>query len=199
MYNWIVNHWEEIIEIFGTISGLIYIFLEIKAKLLMWPVGIVTSAFYIIVFFTSKFYADMSLQIYYLIISIYGWIYWYKGNKKSKSKKLKISKTTKKTALTLIIITIFLFFIMSYILSNYTDSPLPYWDSFTTALSIIATWMLAKKLIEQWIIWIIVDLVSMSLYIYKKLYPTSFLFLVFTILAFVGFIEWKKQMQKTKQ
>ena len=198
MYDWIANHLETIIEIFGMVSGLIYIFLEIKAKLWMWPVGIITSAIYIIVFFSSKFYADMGLQVYYLIISIYGWIYWYNGNKKSETKKLHISKTSKKTALILFIVTTVLFFVISYILNNYTDSPLPYWDSFTTALSITATWMLTKKLIEQWIIWIIVDLVSMGLYIYKDLYPTSFLFLVFTILAFVGYFEWKKQMLKSK-
>lgn len=198
MYNWAVNHWEEIVEIFGMISGLVYIFLEIKAKLLMWPVGIVTSAFFIIVFFTSKFYADMSLQIYYLVISIYGWIYWYKGNKNSQTKKLPVTKISKKTALILLAITFILFLIMSFVLKQYTDSPIPYWDSFTTALSITATWMLAKKIIEQWLIWIIVDLVSMALYIYKHLYPTAFLFLVFTILAFVGYFEWKKQINKNQ-
>ncbi len=198
MYDWLLNHWEQTVEIFGMISGLVYIFLEIKEKLFMWPVGIITSAFYIIVFFTSKFYADMGLQVYYLVISIYGWIYWHRGNQKSQTKKLQVTRLTKKTAFILLLFTFGLFIIMSFILKKYTDSPLPYWDSFTTALSVTATWMLAKKIIEQWLIWIIVDLVSMGLYIYKHLYPTAFLFLVFTILAFVGYLEWKKQITTKK-
>ena len=89
--------------------------------------------------------------------------------------------------------------VIAYILVNFTDSDIPYWDAFTTAFSITATWMLARKIIEHWLIWIVVDLVSAGLYIYKGLYPTTVLFLVFTILAIMAYVEWKKDLNKDEE
>jgi len=85
---------------------------------------------------------------------------------------------------------------MWYVLSRHTDSPVAGWDSFTTALSVIATWMLARKYIEHWLIWIVVNIVSMILYLYKGLYPTTLLFLVYTIMAVAGYREWRSDMKK---
>jgi len=87
-----------------------------------------------------------------------------------------------------------LFGIIWFVLDNYTDSPAPLGDAFTTAISIVATWMLARKIIEHWILWIIADLVSMGLYIYKGLYPTVVLFAVYTAMAFIGYREWRKTL-----
>lgn len=194
VFSWFTNNY---IEFLGTVFGLIYIFFSIKQNILLWPVGIITSALYIYVFFYSKFYADMSLQVYYLIISFYGWYSWLHGkNKNSETNQIQIINTTKKLGFILIVITFGLFIFIAFILKNYTDSPLPYWDSFTTSASIVATWMLTKKYIDQWLIWIIVDAVSLCLYIYKGLYSTSFLFLVYTILAIIGYFEWKKEIKK---
>ena len=185
--NWIIENW---IEIVGALIGFIYIFFEIKVNKWMWPIGILTSIFYIIIFFNSKFYADMSLQFYYIVISIIGWYWWNK--EQNLNKELKIRKLNKTLLLQLILSSTIVFIFLSYILVNYTDSPLPYWDSLTTALSIIATWMLARKIIEQWILWIIIDLISMLLYLYKGLYPTSILFLIYSGLAIIGYLQWKK-------
>lgn len=160
----------------------------------MWPIGLITAIFYVSVFYSSRFYADMSLQFYYIIISIIGWYWWVKGSEAHQ--ELKISKLSKSLALKLAIASIFIFAFIAFILINYTDSPLPYWDSLTTALSIIATWMLARKIIEQWLLWVFIDLVSMFLYIYKGLYPTSILFFIYTILAIVGYLQWQKKQQK---
>ncbi|MBN2893315.1 MAG: nicotinamide mononucleotide transporter [Bacteroidales bacterium] len=195
MIDWIVENW---VEIFGAIAGLLYIFLSIKEKILLWPIGIITSTVYIYVFFQSKFYADMSLQFYYVFVSIYGWIFWLKGKKNEKDKQLKISKTPFKTIIILVFVTLALFLGMGWFLSNYTDSPVPFWDAFTTAASIVATWMLAKKFIEQWIIWIIVDIISAILYYKKGLYPTVILFGVYTIMAVIGYIEWRKTFVKLR-
>ena len=188
---WISNNY---IELLGTVFGLLYILLSIKQNIWCWPAGLITSALYIYVFFSTKFYADMSLQVYYLFVSIYGWYHWMFGAKSEKQDDLKISKTNLKTGLVLLLITIFLFVLISYILVNYTDSTIPYWDSFTTAASFVATWMLARKMIEHWLIWIVIDAVSLGLYVYKGLYPTVILFAVYTILAILGYIEWKRKM-----
>jgi nicotinamide mononucleotide transporter len=190
---WISNNY---IELLGLIFGLLYILLSIKQNIWCWPVGFITSALYIYVFFVTKFYADMGLQVYYLIVSVYGWSHWMFGAKSKKQDDLKISKTNIKLAIYLFLATLILFIIISYILVNYTDSEIPYWDAFTTAASFVATWMLARKIIEHWIIWIVVDSVSLGLYIYKELYPTVILFAVYTVLAILGYIEWKKELKK---
>jgi nicotinamide mononucleotide transporter len=99
-------------------------------------------------------------------------------------------------AMILLGIMLVLFFLIGYVLDHYTDSPLPYWDALTTAGSIVATWMLTRKILEHWIVWVFVDLVSMGLYLYRGLYPTAFLFLVYTIMAVVGYLEWRRSKNK---
>jgi len=190
---WIAQNY---IELMGLIFGLLYIVLSIKENIWCWPAGLITSALYIYVFFNTKFYADMGLQVYYLIVSVYGWYFWMFGSKSKKQDDLKISRIKSKLAILLSIAFILLFVLISYILVNFTDSEIPYWDSFTTAASFVATWMLARKIIEHWIIWVVVDTISLGLYIYKGLYPTVILFAVYTILAILGYIEWKKQLKK---
>ncbi len=184
------------IELLGSIFGLLYILFSIKQNIWCWPIGFITSALYIYVFFISKFYADMGLQVYYLVISLYGWYHWMFGAKNKKQDDLKITKTGLRVGIILFLANAVTFIFIAYILVNFTDSEIPYWDAFTTSASFVATWMLARKMIEHWIIWIIVDLVSLGLYIYKGLYPTVILFAVYTILALLGYLEWKKAIKK---
>ncbi len=183
---------EHAIEIFAALSGILFLYLEIKENIWLWPIGIISSALYIYVYFDSKFYADMGLQVYYLLISVYGWILWFKGAETSKNDHLPIVKATKTQAVWLTVASIFTFVLIKWILVKFTDSPVPTGDAITTALSIVATWMLAKKIIEQWWIWIFVNLLSLGLYLYKGLYPTSVLFVFYTLGAVVGYFQWKK-------
>lgn len=134
----------------------------------------------------------MTLQVYYMVVSVYGWINW-KSSKNKTEKELPISRVPVKIIPYLLLITAAIFFAYYFVLLQ-TDSPLPKADSFTTALSIVATWMLAKKYIEYWIVFIIVDAVSAGLYFYKDLYPTAILFVFYTIMAVVGYFEWRKTM-----
>ena len=192
MINYISQHY---IEITGAVLSLIYLYLSIKQKIGLWIFGFLCSALYVVVFFNSKFYADMSLQFYYLGVSVYGWISW-KSGKLHTGKDLPVKRVNIRQVIVLSAITIAVFLLYYFILARYTDSPLPISDSFTTALSITATWMLAKKLIEHWLLWIVVDAVSAGLYFYKELYPTAVLFILYTIMAVVGFVEWKKETNK---
>lgn len=153
---------------------------------------------YIYIYIEAKLYADMSLQVYYLIISFYGWYLWLFGvHKNHKHSALTVSKASWKLLATLGLISIVLFFLIAWILVNFTNSDLPYWDSFTTSLSFVATWMLARKILENWLIWIVVDAVSVAIYIYKDLYPTAILFLFLTFLAYVGYKKWEKEVVHT--
>jgi len=193
--DWLIINW---IEVFGVISGLLFLYFEIKENYLMWPLGLISSALYLVIFYKTKFYADMSLQIYYVAISLYGWYYWTKGGKTDKKEDVPIKQLKLKEGLMYLIISGVLFYFYSTILVKYTDSPIPYWDSFTTALSIVATFMLTRKIKEQWLVWIVVDAVSMSLYIQKRLYPTAILFAVYTALAIYGYVQWQKSYKNLK-
>ncbi|NOU61343.1 nicotinamide riboside transporter PnuC [Marinifilum caeruleilacunae] len=191
--NWITDN---IVEIIGTISGLIYLYLEIKQNKWLWPVGLLTSVMYIYVFFVAKLYADMSLQFYYVFISIYGWILWSRG--KSKEDELPVTRLQLKLSLKLAAASLAIYAFIAYILVNYTDDTVPYWDAFTTAFSVIATWMLARKILEQWLVWIVVNSVSLGIYIYKDLNFTAILFFFYTTMAVVGYMQWKKDMIRSQ-
>ncbi len=181
------------LEIGGTLFGLIYIWFSIRQNIYTWPAGILTALLYCGVFFEAKLYASMSLQGYYLIISVYGWYSWTKGGEKHD--RLKVSRSSNVLWLTLILLNLVLLGSMHVILSRFTDSPTPLADAFITSLSIIATWMLARKKLEHWLIWIVGDLTSAVLYLYLGLYPTVFLFFVYAIMAVVGYNEWRKELE----
>jgi nicotinamide mononucleotide transporter len=183
------------IEILGAILGILYIFFSIRQNIFTWPTGLLTSALYIFVFFQSKFYADMGLQVYYVGISIYGWYYWAKGKKPEDTETVPVKRTRKILWIKMGVVAALLYGAILFILLNFTDSPVPFMDTLTTALSIVATWMLARKYIEHWLIWIVVDVISVGLYIYKDLWPTVILFVVYTIMAVLGYIEWKKDLK----
>ena len=188
--HWITDNW---IEVFGAVTGIIFVFLEIRQNLWLWPVGIVTSAVYIWVFFKGKLYADMSLQGYYLVISVLGWYWWLKGaGRRVQGNGLKVRRIKTRLALTLLIVFIILFFVMYLLLSRFTDSPVPAADSFVTSLSIIATWMLARKIYEHWYLWIVVNSVSCVLFFSRDLYATVLLYALYCIMSFAGLKVWKR-------
>lgn len=182
------------IELLGAILGILYIIFSIRQNILTWPTGIITSLLYIVVFFQSALYAAMGLQVYYVLISIYGWILWLRGKKENSKSLLPVQFVNRKLWIKIAAVSVIIYTSILFILLNFSDSDVPFIDSLTTSLSIVATWMLAKKYIEHWIIWIFVDIVSSGLYIYKNLWPTVVLFVVYTVMAFIGFIEWKKDL-----
>ena len=199
--DWLLTNY---IEIFGAVTGIIYVFLEIRQNIWLWPVGIITSAVYIWVFFTNKFYADMSLQGYYLVISCLGWYWWARGKKgrmgerenggmeEREKNELEVTRLGLKTGIILAIVFVLLYAIMWLVLTRLTDSPVPARDSFITSLSIVATWMLARKIYEHWFLWIVVNFVSAVLFITRGLYPTAVLYVVYGIMSFAGLVAWKK-------
>ena len=189
---------DNLMEILGVAFSLLYLLFSIKQNILLWPTGMISAILYMAVFYHSKFYADMGLNGYYFLISIYGWIHWTARDKR-KGGGLQVTRISMQSGLVLGVITILAFAGIGFILDRYTDSPVPYWDAFTTALSFTATWMLARKIIEHWIIWVIVDVVSMGLYLYRGLYPTLLLFAIYTVMAVLGYIQWKKTLQNASR
>jgi len=189
--------WGNKIELLGALLGILYIFFSIRQHILTWPTGLLTSALYIAVFFKSGFYADMGLQVYYVVISIYGWYYWLIGGKQRtgvKGEKVPVRRTPHMVWIWGAIATAGVYGVLLFILLRFTDSTVPFMDALTTALSITATWMLAKKYIEHWVIWILTDVISAGLYVYKDLWPTVVLFMVYTVMAVSGYLTWKKDL-----
>lgn len=193
MFDFLLNNW---IEVTGTILSIFYLYFSIKEKISLWIFGFLSALFYVVVFYNAKFYADMSLQFYYLGVSIFGFVSWKIGKLSNGNSHLVIRTTSITNLIYLSISALIIFLLYYYILANFTDSPLPIADSATTALSIVATWMLARKRIEHWLLWIFIDAFSAVLYIQKGLYTTAVLFVIYTIMAIVGYFSWRKIMRK---
>lgn len=190
-------HAMQALEIIGVVIGLLYLYLEYKANKWLWPVGVLMPIVYIWIFYTSKFYADMGINIYYFFASIYGWIKWTQSSVSDTPHA--IAFTPRRLWLPLTAVFMLLFAIIAFILIRYTDSTVPYGDSFTTALSIIAMWMLAQKYVEQWGLWFVINIVSCGLYLWKGLYPTGGLFVVYSVISVLGYMRWRKMAHDTNE
>ena len=171
---------EQFIEILGTAVGLVYLWLEYKASIYLWIAGIIMPAIYLFIYYNAGLYADFGINIYYLVIALYGFI----------ACRMPANAIIK-AAITYIIAQC----AIAWLLINHTDSTVPLADSFTTALSIVGMWLLARKYIEQWWVWCVVDVASSALYVYKGLYFTAGLYLLYAIIAIFGYFKWKKMMQ----
>lgn len=190
------------LEIIGTLVGLIYLWLEYKASIWLWVANVVMPAIYVFVYYQAGLYADFGINIYYLLVSFYGIFYWWKGRTISDNlshdtaEELPIVHTPTQMWGRLAIVSVALLVVIAFILIRYTDSTVPWLDSLTTALSIVAMWMLARKYVEQWLVWIVVDAVCAGLYIYKELYFTAGLYALYTVIAYFGYKKWIRLMKE---
>ena len=189
------------LEILGTLIGMLYLYWEYKGDIKLWIASIIMPAISLYIYYSKGLYADFGINIYYLAVAMYGWILWQFGitGKKGVKHELRIIHTPRKAYLPLVAIAIVLWLAIAQILINFTDSNVPWLDSFTTALSIVGMWMLARKWIEQWWAWLLVDAVSTGLYIYKGLYYYAGLYCIYTIIIFFGYKKWEKMMKEAPQ
>ena len=172
------------VETIAAVFGVISVFLSVRQNIWSWPTAIVNTGMYIFVFFAAKLYADTGLQVIYVILNAYGWYHWLYGGKNRT--ELPVSKTSARTA-GLLVATV----IAGTGLLGTIDAALPSIDAMTTSVSLAAQWMMTRKLLENWIIWVAVDVVYIGVYIYKSLYLTAVLYLIFLILSAMGYFQWK--------
>ena len=185
-----------ILEAIAVIFGIMSVWFAKKENILVYPTGIVSVLIYIYICFFAKLYADMGINFVYFVMSIYGWYMW--SRKDAGKYVLPISWCKPKDHLISAGMLVGFFISLSYFLSNYTDSNVPVIDSLTTSIFIVAMWLMARKKIENWIYWIIADVISIPLYFYKELALTSIQFIVFLVLAIMGFIEWRRKLREMK-
>ena len=178
----------QVLDVVGTVIGLIYIYQEYKASIWLWLTGIVMPAIYTVVYYEAKLYADFGMQLYYIVVAVYGFLYWRFGKRTKDDRELPITRFPKRKIIPSIVVLI-----------TFTNSNVPVLDSFGNSLSIIGLWALAKKYIEQWWIWFVVDIELSALYFYKGIPFTSGLYALYALIAIAGYFKWKRMMQEDIQ
>lgn len=184
------------IELVAAFFWLLCVYFTVKRSLWCWPTWIVQVTLYIYIFFVAKLYSDSLLQVIFLFMQFYGWYYWLYEWDRNEKNILKISTLSVKKYLFWIIVWISWSFLVGILMKTYTDASLPFLDASLAIASLIAQWLLSKKILENWIIWILVDIFSIGMYWYKELYITSGLYMIFLILATSGLISWYKAKKK---
>ena len=188
------NHW---LDITTTALGLAYILLEYKASVWMWVVGFMMQALGIVLYYQKGLYADCGMEFYYLAMTVYGFVAWTRH--KQKTSDLPIRHMPKKTALAWLGVGLAAWLVIYLILKNFTNSTVPVADAFTTAFSIVGIWALARKYLEQWFVWIVVDVVTCVLYFYKDIPFKASLYALYVVIAVMGYFKWKELMSIDQQ
>ena len=178
------------LEAFAVFFGIASVFYSMREHIWVYPTGLISTSIYVWICFEYKLYADMGINAYYFGMSIYGWYVW--THPKENQTVLPVTWLDGKGWLGSVALLFISYPLLAYLLDNFTDSDVPYWDSFTTASAFVGMWLMAKKKVENWYFWLLTDLVSIPLYFYKGLVLTSFQYLVFTILATMGLFAWIK-------
>ena len=191
MTDFIAAHWLDIVT---TILGLAYILLEYKASIWMWLVGFLMQALGIVLYYQKGLYADCGMEFYYLAMTVYGYWRWIKP-KANSQKPIAIRHFPKKAVGYWLLFIGIIWAFIYWLLVTFTNSNVPLADSFTTALSIVGIWALAHKYLEQWLIWIAVDIVTCALYFYKDIPFKASLYGLYVIIAIAGFIKWRQLMR----
>ena len=180
-----------LLQIIGVGLGLLYLWLEYRANIWLWVVGLIMPMVHCALYYKSGLYADSAMQLYYIVAGLYGLGVWLLGRKRSAA-PLKISHAPLRLITPLVVAYVVLHAAIYFILVHLTDSSVPFWDAMTTALSMIAMWLLARKYIEQWLVWLVVDIITVGLYLYKGIPITAALYMLYSVLAVAGYIRWRK-------
>ncbi|MFI5104127.1 MAG: nicotinamide riboside transporter PnuC [Terriglobales bacterium] len=185
--HFLAANWQELL---GFITGALCVWLLVKENIWNWPVGIANNIFYILIFFQSGLYADMGLQFVYIAISIYGWWNWLHGGRNHS--ELSVNRASPAALLAYAGIAAAATGVLYFLLRRFTPSTVPLADGLTTAMFLTAQYMMSRKVVENWWFWIIGDALAIGLYIYKDLYLTAVLYVVFMAMCVAGLIEWRK-------
>lgn len=180
------------LEVIAATFGVISVYLSTKQNIWSWPTAIINVALYIVVFYQGRLYGQMALQPVYLALSIYGWYQWLHGGEKHS--KLQVSRASPRLLAGLGILNITVWLVLAMILRR-TDAALPWTDAILTSTSLIAQWMMTRKILENWILWIVLDIVYVPMFISQGLYATALLYAAFLVLAMFGFVEWRRSVR----
>jgi nicotinamide mononucleotide transporter len=188
VFAWLINPANRF-EIVASILGLVSVWLNVRENPWAWPIGLVMVGMYVVIFWKVHLYADFALQLFYYVpMQLYGWWAWLRGGQQQTP--LHVSLTPPHLRIGLILLALLSALGLGYFFDTYTDAALPYWDSFIAGGSLVCQWMLARKLLENWVGWFVVDVVAVGVYASKHLWSTTVLYAVFLVLAVMGYRQW---------
>ena len=194
-----IRYWlqgQSLLETFGVITGILCVYLAAKNNIWNWPIAIVSVGIYIVIFLEAKLYADTGLQVYFLAMNMYGWWFW--SRKSADTPKVPVKRISKtEILLSLLGIAVFTALI-GFFLYHKTDAAFPFIDSFCTACSLVAQIFLARKVVENWLIWIFVDIIYVGVYLAKGLHLTAGMYALYIYIALLGYLAWRKEFKQQK-
>ena len=193
-------HHQTLLEIIGVITGLLCVYLAARNNIWNWPIAIISVGIYIFIFMDARLYADMGLQVYFLVMNIYGWYFW--SRKPAVAVKAPVVMITLKQAIISVLVIAVITPLLGFLLIkfapilHYTPASYPYIDSFCTACSVVAQVFMARKVLQNWLIWIFVDTIYVGVYIFKHLDLTAGMYAIYVGIALMGYLDWKKDYKK---
>lgn len=191
MATFILEHW---LDIATTLLGIVYLILEYRASIALWVVGIIMPAMDVYLYWTHGLYGDAGMAVYYTLAAVYGYAVWKFGKKRGQKQTAEMPVTHMRRQLYL---PAFAFFAVAwaatyYVLAEFTNSTVPLLDAFTNAMSFVGLWALARKYVEQWLFWILVDAICCYLYVVKGIPFKAGLYGLYTVIAIMGYLKWRR-------
>lgn len=190
-----------VLELIAVVASLLYVVLAAKGNIWCWPAAILSTVLYTVIFYDVYLWMDSLLQLYYLLMAVYGWICWQQHKKVGNENTFETTKllysqwSLQRHSIAIIVLTL-LSLVLGWLMATYTPTHFPYLDSATTVFAVFATYLLTQKVLENWLYFIVIDFVSIYLYIEKSLVPTAALFACYVILAAYGYWQWRKLFQQ---
>ena len=193
---WLNAHGSSCAELFGFITGVLNVWLVTREHIWSWPLGVLNAGFYIVVFARTGLYSDTGLQVVYLVLSLYGWWHWLRGGPSRDT--VVVTRTPRRTALLLAGIALVSWVTLATITRRLPGAALPWLDAALVSVSLVAQYMMTRKLLEHWLLWIAVDVVYIGLFINRQLPLTAMLYTVFLVLAIIGSVHWHRSAARTR-
>jgi nicotinamide mononucleotide transporter len=185
-------HGMDPMELLGFATGGVCVWLAARENIWNWPIGLANNIFYLVVFWRAGLYADSGLQVFYFAIGVYGWWMWARGG--LGHRELPATNIPAAQSMLMLVVTVLSAALLYIGLRRYTNSTVPLGDAITTAMSLVAQYLLGRKWLENWLVWIAADVVYVGLYGYKHLYLTALLYAIFIAMCIAGYRTWKKGM-----
>ena len=177
-------------EVAGVVLAIAYLLLAVRQSLWCWYAALASTTIYLFLFADARLYMESALQLFYMAMAVYGWVQWRYGGPLGTGRKVGLW-SWRAHAMTVVSVLV-LTGLSGWLLTRYTSAELPYTDSFTTWASLVATWMVARKLLENWVYWFVIDAVNIYLYLSRELYLTALLFAAYLVIIIFGFIAWRR-------
>jgi nicotinamide mononucleotide transporter len=178
-------------EVTAVVLAIAYLLLALGQRRACWVAAFISTSIYLVIFYQAKLYMEAALQIYYLLMAVYGWMQWHGDNA---ADTLPVTRWPLQYHVFSIAAVALATLLSGYLLANNTEAAMPYLDSFTTWAALITTYMVTRKILENWLYWVVIDAVSIHLYLQRDLYLTSALFALYVVIAVAGYFSWRRSM-----